>query len=343
MIYIGIVLMLLLFGGMIGGLLFVLKKTDPKQVDTSLRSDITTAQEFLPFQDIRDSMIHMGNHTYRAIVEVSSINYDLKTEKEQRVIEMSYTQFLNSLLFPLTIFISTKEMDNRQYMKDLQDDYEAMLVDYPDMVDYANENLNDMMTLNYQLGTTRQKKKYIILSYDEANALSMQTDEEKYEHSGKELATRARIVQEALMNLGIHTSVLKTKDILELMISTYHRDGYNYADEVWSDNYLSMIVEGEKNYFGQDLTDDERLEGFVSAFEEKLNTAFLQGDDVPAELKQKADDIIKALKGETRIITRQAETEAELIPEEDADDEDVDDFAQPQNMNWQGAMKNETD
>lgn len=344
MIVIGIILMLVMFGGMIGGLLYVLKKSDPKKVDTSLRSDIETAQEFLPFTDIQDSMIHMGHHNYRAIVEVSSINYDLKTEKEQRVIEMSYTQFLNSLMFPITIFISTKEMDNRQYMKDLQEDYEAMLVDYPDMVDYANANLNDMMTLNYQLGTTRQKKKYVIIPYDEANELSMQSDEEKYEHSAKELATRSRIIQEGLLNLGIQTRVLKTPDILELMIATYHRDGFNYSDEVWNKNYLSMIVEGERNYFNHDFSEADSLEVFKSEFEEKVKTAILGNEDVSQDIKDKAHDILLALKGEKRVVAieePEIKTESAVYEDEDEDEDDVDDFIQPHTLNWQGAKKDE--
>lgn len=351
MIIIGILLMVLMFGGMIGGLLYVLKKTDPSKVDTSVRTDITTAQEFLPFQRIKDSMLHMGNHTYRAIIEVSSINYDLKTEKEQRVIEMSYTQFLNSLMFPITIFISTREIDNTQFIKDLREDYENTLKDYPEMIEYANENLGDMTTLNAQLGTTRHKKKYIIVSYDEANELSMQTDDEKYEHSAKELATRARIIQEGLMNLNIQTKVMTTPDILELMISTYHRNGFNYSDEIWNKNYLSMIVEGEKNYFGNDLATQDQLDLFVKEFENRVKTIFLDDEGVPYEMRLKAEEVLSMLKGEKihhqepTTFTPGQETAQEVEESNaydfwaDDHDDEVDDFLQPQQMNWQGVQK----
>ena len=346
MIILGVLFLLLLIGGMGGSAYYVLKQTDPKNVDTSMRDNINTAQEFLPFKRIKDSMIHMGNHNYRAIVEVSSINYDLKTEKEQRVIEMSYTQFLNSLMFPITIFISSREIDNRKFMDDLKTDYENILKDYPGMVDYANANFNDMTTLNQQLGTTRQKKKYIIVSYDEAHELDQLTDDEKYVESASEIAQRARMIQEGMMNLGIQTKILNTQEVIELMISTYHRSGYNYSEEITNGNYLSMIVEGERNYFGQDIEDKEQLEVFVAEFENKLKTAYLFEEGVSKEAKEKAEEVLKMLKGEVPHYPKAEEQRFEMEGHnkwsdfDDFEEDDVDDFLQPENnMNWQGVKK----
>ena len=43
-------------------------------------------------------------HEYRALLEVSSVNYALKTEGEQEAILAGYRAFLNSLTFPLHAF-----------------------------------------------------------------------------------------------------------------------------------------------------------------------------------------------------------------------------------------------
>lgn len=374
LIVVGVLVLLLLFGGLGGAAWYVIKKTDAEVADTSTRKDIETAQEFLPFIDIKDSMIHMGNNQYRAILEVSSINYDLKTDKEQRVIEMSYSQFLNSLMFPITMFISTREIDNTSYLKRLKDDYEAMLEVYPEMYEYANSNIQDMTTLNQQLGTTRQKKKYIIIPYDEANELSMQSDDEKYEYSGRELATRAKMIQEGLMNINIQTNVLTTQEILELMVTTYHRNGTSHAEEIWSKEYLSMIVEGEKNYFGNDLSDADQLEIFLKEFKNKLESSFLKGWDVDPDARKKAEGLLASLKGEYALLgpdefsmdESPEEIEAErlkrepertkgpsrpkkkerFLADDQDDDEDVDDFFQPtptKNMKWQGVISDGDD
>jgi len=343
MIFAIIFVAILILGAMGGAFYYVLKKTDPKNVDTSSRDDITTAQEFLPFTDIKDSMIHMGNHSYRAIVEVSSINYDLKTEKEQRVIEMSYTQFLNSLMFPITIFIATREMDNTQYLKNLQKDYEKTLETYPGMLEYANANLQDMSELNATLGTTRHKKKYIIIPFDEAKELTMQSDNEKYEYAAKQLAGRAAAIRDNLANLGIQVNILTTKEILELMISTYHRSGYNFSEEIWNKNYLSMIVESERSYFGNNLTDEDQLDAFVEEFKNKINLSFIQEKDTDPELRKKAEEFLSRLNGEKsqpydeKTKKNKKEESAEID-----DDDDIDDFIQKPKQKiteWQGVLK----
>lgn len=288
MVIIGVLLLLVLFGGMVGAVMYVMKKTDPKNVDSSLRDDISTAQEYLPFVDIRDSMIMMGNHDYRAVLEVSSINYDLKSAKEKDIIEMSYTRFLNSLTFDITIFIATREIDNTSFLELMNEDYSRSVQEYPELREYAEQNLRDMAELNDYLGVTRQKKKYVIISYNEANALSMQNDQEKYDHSMKEVATRARIIQEGLSAVGLSSQLLKTPDILDLVVRTYHRSGKSHANEIWSKEYTNMIVEGEAVSTENNLTDGEHLDLILKEMEERLHTSILSNQDATQSTKEHA-------------------------------------------------------
>lgn len=296
MIIIGLILMVLLFGGMIFGTVTVLKKTDPKQVDTSLRDDITTAQEFMPFVDLKDSMIHLGNHDYRAVLECTSINFDLKTEKEQQIIKMVYTQFLNSLTFPITIFIATREIDNAEFTEKLKVDYEDVIGDFPSLAEYADQNFKDMQNLNHQLGVTRHKKKYIIIEYNEANLMTMQNDEEKYAQSGRELANRARVIEEGLMNLGVKTTALNTRDLIDLMVRTYHRNGKSHSEQIWNKDFTSMIVEGGDSMTEGQLSSDEKLDVFISGLEEKLKSDIFFNDATTSEGKMKADEVFKELR-----------------------------------------------
>lgn len=86
-----VILLMLLFVGGIGGILFLLiRKLDPLQNDKSESRNLSIAQDFLPFEDIRNGMIILPDHKYRAVVECSSLNYDLKTEGEREQIELSF-------------------------------------------------------------------------------------------------------------------------------------------------------------------------------------------------------------------------------------------------------------
>ena len=120
-------IILFIFIAVIGGMVFAviktLKKTD--QTMTGAVADpktISTAQDFLPFNDIDNNMIDLGGFKYRMIVECSSTNYNLKTGSEKEMIEMAFQRFLNSLQFPVTFYIQTKEIDNSKMLLQLEGD-----------------------------------------------------------------------------------------------------------------------------------------------------------------------------------------------------------------------------
>jgi hypothetical protein len=53
---------------------------------------------------------------YRAILEVSSVNYALKSEGEQEAITVSYQAFLNALAFPVQVLVRVVRLDLAPYL-----------------------------------------------------------------------------------------------------------------------------------------------------------------------------------------------------------------------------------
>ena len=86
-----IIVVTFIFLGVLGvGAFFafkMIKKTDPGNSDESIDIRSDTTQSFLPFKEIKDNVIDLGNHQYRTIIECSSTNYNLKTGREQEVID----------------------------------------------------------------------------------------------------------------------------------------------------------------------------------------------------------------------------------------------------------------
>ncbi len=62
----------------------------------------------LQFAEIRDGIIIMNDGSYRSVIMVKSINLDLMSQGEQEAVEYSYQGFINSLYFPVQIFVSFK-------------------------------------------------------------------------------------------------------------------------------------------------------------------------------------------------------------------------------------------
>jgi len=245
-----VILLMLVFVGGIGTLLFFLvKKLDPTQNDKSENSNLDIAQDFLPFDDIRSNMIILPNHCYRAVIECSSLNYNLKTEGERNQIEMSFQQFINSLNFPISIFLQTKEIDNSRRIEALKADIANTLVEFPGMKTYADHFLADMENLNVRIGNNQQKKRYIVVTYDDAGALSGLTDGEKAAYANKELLNRCNAVRSSLDAVGVITHTMNTAELIELVYSCYNREGFSYADAISSNDAFTLFVDGEDDKF----------------------------------------------------------------------------------------------
>lgn len=289
--------MIIVFVGVIGGMIFavmrVLAKTDPKKMDTSTVDTITTAQEFLPFEDIKDGMIVLGGHKYRAVVEASSTNYNLKTDKEKELIEMSFQRFLNSLTFPVTFYVQTKVMDNSKMMNILHEEMKASIAEFPQLEEYASIYYNEMTNLNGHIGNNKQKKKYIIVPYEEAINLQNLSDEEKYEESYKELMTRSSIIVDGLSSVGVRAKVLDTKEIFELIYSTYYKDNYTQVENIVNGEFLSLLVQSESNKLAN-LNPDQQIDWILYDAQMRLQTELL-GESVPDFIKANVEIAISEI------------------------------------------------
>lgn len=280
--------------GIMGGLIFwQIKKTDPKNTDTSLKDDITTAQEFLPFQDISDSMINLGNHQYRALIEVSSINYNLKTKKEKDILELSFQRFLNSLDFPYSIFIQTKTMDNTKMINLLKEDINKMLEEFPQLEEYATIHLRDMANIQERIQTTKQKKKYIIVPYDDVNALTNLDDNEKYVEAAKELYNRCQLVIDGLEAMGLRGNILTTNEVAAVITSVYHRQNYTHIDGIAEGDYLETFVMGENKM--ANVLSEGKLDLIIVEAKTKLENEILQNRETDPKVLESTRKVIYEL------------------------------------------------
>ncbi|PLS19673.1 hypothetical protein CVD28_04455 [Bacillus sp. M6-12] len=320
------VILLVVFGVVFGGMGFavykVMAKTDPKRADSSTVDSITSAQEFLPFEDVKDGMIILGGHKYRAVVEASSTNYNLKTDKEKELIEISFQRFLNSLTFPVTFFIQTKVIDNSKMLNLLEEEMKQAISQFPHLEEYANIYFNEMMNLNGYIGNNKQKKKYIIIPYEEANNLPNLSDEEKYDYSIKELYTRASIIVDGLGSIGVKAKILDTKELAELIYSTYHKDNYSQIENITNGEFLTLMTEAKDRKI-ENLTEDAKLDWVLYEAQMRLQTELL-GETTPDFIKEnveRAISDINKLRDEVSGYYKQADSDVdvEFDNEEDAE------------------------
>lgn len=265
-----ILIFLVILGGGVFAALSVIKKTDPKNTVTTMDKEVDNAQDALPFDSIKNGVIDLGNDKYRAVIEVQSLNYDLLSGAEQDNIELMFRRFLTSLIFPIQIHIQTRVLDNKQRVIATEKMINKSVEQFPQLGDYAQKYLNSMVELPKIINNNLQKKKYIIIPYDDAYSLTKLSDEEKREYIEKELENRCGLIRNGLHGIGLRTKRLGTNDIVEMNYAIFHRDGYENVENITNGSYLQTLVRGEDILREDELNADEVIDLILYEAQAKL-------------------------------------------------------------------------
>ena len=80
-----------------------------------------TTQEHLPIEEVVDDIAILKNGGCAMVIQLSSVNFDLLSEREQSALVFAYGGILNSLNFSIQIIIQSKSKDISLYLKRLDD------------------------------------------------------------------------------------------------------------------------------------------------------------------------------------------------------------------------------
>ncbi|MDP3880780.1 MAG: hypothetical protein Q8Q32_01175 [bacterium] len=83
------------------------------------RKEALPSQQFVDVKEIKEGVVVLRSGGLRQVIMVAGLNFDLKSEQEQEAIIGSYQNFLNSLDFPLQIFIHSRKINVDKYIDGL--------------------------------------------------------------------------------------------------------------------------------------------------------------------------------------------------------------------------------
>ncbi len=78
-------------------------------------------QQFLEIDQIREGILLLKNKSLRGVLMVSSLNFALKSDDEQKAIIYQFQSFLNSLDFSIQIVIQSRILNITGYLEKLKD------------------------------------------------------------------------------------------------------------------------------------------------------------------------------------------------------------------------------
>ena len=202
--------------------------TQKKKVDT-VRQRKTTAtastQRYLPISEIKNNSIVLKNGGIRAVLQTSSVNFNLKSEEEQNSLIYAYQSFLNTLDFPVQILIRSKKLDIDNYIENLKEiaenqtqpllqkqteeytEYISKLVEYADI------------DAGPKLGFIEKFWEHLHPQDTLSKLLARQRD---FQTRRKILTQRVNIVKQGLENCNLRVAELNTQEIISLMYQVYN-------------------------------------------------------------------------------------------------------------------------
>jgi len=171
----------------------------------------TSARQQIAIKGVRDGILILPNNEYRAILQVSSLNFELRSEEEQDAIIDIYESFLNSVGSSLQILVRTREIDMDKYLADLgerlDDEKEEI---YRTQLQNYDEFIRSLITTNKIL--TRHF--YIIVPYKP-------TGRADFDLIREQLNLKLDIVAKGMTRLGMHSDQLTSLEALDLFYSFY--------------------------------------------------------------------------------------------------------------------------
>ena len=215
---------------------------------------------FIKFDKIANDMIYQNNgERYTMVIQCKGINYNLMSEIEQMAVEEGFIMFLNTLKFPIQLYVQTRSVDLSENVRgykervkqfvdkqnevaqkynEIEEDVDSTQeeIDYmkKEKVKYTNiaEYVSDItryverMALNkYML----QRTFYIIFSYNKSELVTTEKfSKEEYEDlCYRELYTRAQGIIGALVSCSVNCKILTSNELAQLVYVSFNKDDAN--------------------------------------------------------------------------------------------------------------------
>lgn len=197
-----------------------------------------STQRHLRISEITNDTVILKNGGVRSVLEVSAVNFNLKSEAEQNAIISSYQSFLNTLEHPVQIVVQSRKLELDNYLNKLKSKADAQ-----------ENQLLQQQTLEYieyikrllEYADIMEKKFYVVVPYEslvkkKSSLLGKFLDRMKGKESysdyvykkknfnrlKKGLDSRVNTIEAGLENCGLKVKRLETMELVDLYYSSYN-------------------------------------------------------------------------------------------------------------------------
>jgi type IV secretory pathway VirB4 component len=209
----------------------------PEQNKLASNKNRPSTQQYLDIAEIKDDTVVMKDGTIRAVLQVSSINFALKSEEEQNAVIAGYIGFLNNINMPLQVVIQSRELNITKYLEYLskrekEQTNRLLKIQTAGYIDYIKELIS--------IGKIMNKKFFVVVPYSPLSdqrkgffgllaeafkpATIIKLKEKKFLAYKESLSRRVDSVTQGLLSLGVEIKQLNTQELIELYYRSYNQE-----------------------------------------------------------------------------------------------------------------------
>lgn len=199
----------------------------------------SSTQKYVDVEEMRDGVMVLKNGALRAVLLVSSINFDLKSSQEQDAIISQYQAFLNSLDFPVQIVIQSRRFNIDPYLDSLKDEEKQQ---ENELLRFQIGEYGNFIKKLSEVSNIMSKYFYIVVPFSPAEdqssgffqkmfgifqpkqAVGMKG--ELFDTYKSQLLQRVDHVAAALSSTGVKVTQLSTEEMIELLYNSYNPSLY---------------------------------------------------------------------------------------------------------------------
>jgi len=223
-----------------------------------------TTQQHLPIEDITDDMVILKDGSCTYIFEVSSVNFDLLSEREQEAMIYAYASLLNSLSFPFQVFVHSALKDVGSYLdylyqweqKKADPLVKKQIAHYRQFVGKMVEK-NNVLTKSFyvaipfsslELGVQAVKSTFLLPFLKPKKQTGLPIEKQALIGRAKaNLEPRKEHIIQALGRLGLKARHLKTPQLVSFFYSIYNQEKIEVTDLPLKEGEVPVVLMKKDN------------------------------------------------------------------------------------------------
>lgn len=193
-----------------------------------------STQAYLDIAAIKHGIVILKSGGMRAVIQVTSLNFALKSTQEQEDTVLRYQGFLNALQFPIQIVMQSRQIDLGSYLEKLKARAEE---EESERIRNQIVAYGTFMERLIGVANIMDKRFYVVVPFDPVGLkergffdrllhpqkqVTVTMSEAEFDQFTAQLDQRVTLVTSGLGSLGLQAARLTTQQLIELYYRTYN-------------------------------------------------------------------------------------------------------------------------